>query len=510
MYRAEARDGVITVTAGDSVGATQPISSFFGDKPTIEALNMMGLTADTFGNHNFDAGQQYLRTELIPMSNFPYLAANVVYPNGKFPPEWTPYQVFEFEGFKLGVIGYTLTELPSLIFPGNLDPFVVTDPVTAVNKYAAQIRSKGKINAVLAVGHLGGEGGTITSPNPATSPLITFANGLTGVDAVIGGHTHAQYITSTPNGVLVVENLNYGYRFTRIRLVIDTNTKKVIYKTADFHKPWNIGVTPDPQIQAMIDDYTTQLAPILSPIVGEATKYIPRGDACAATTGRTDGRACESLIGDLATDSIRLTYGTDFAITNSGGLRADLTCDGTNTTNFCPTFTPPNWKITRGTVLAVLPFGNFAVKVQVSGVELKKMLENGVSLMPKVDQGRFPQISGFCFTYDISKTANVDRVVGAVRQKADGSCDTTQPVDLTTTTPTYWVAMNDFMATGGDGYQNFYSSGRMITLDYMDQVLADFITASTPVSPSVLAPPNGRINCTTSGATACPVVVPSP
>jgi 2',3'-cyclic-nucleotide 2'-phosphodiesterase (5'-nucleotidase family) len=301
--------------------------------------------------------------------------------------------------------------------------------------------------------------------------------------------------------------LNYGYRFTRIRLVVDTNTKKVIYKTADFHKPWNIGVTPDPQIQAMLDNYNTQLAPILSPIVGEATKYIPRGDACAAATTRSDGRACESLIGDLATDSMRLTYGTDFAITNSGGLRADLTCNGTSTTNFCPLFTPPNWKITRGTVLAVLPFGNFAVKVQVSGVELKEMLENGVSLMPKFDQGRFPQISGLCFTYYISKSAG-SRVSNAV-MATNGTCTATS-IDLTTTTPTYWVAMNDFMATGGDGYRNFYSSGRMITLDYMDQVLADYITAHTPVSPSVLAAPNGRINCTTSGATACPTLIPSP
>jgi len=505
LYRAEARDGVITVTAGDSVGASQPISSFFGDKPTIEALNMMGLTADTFGNHNFDSGQQYLRTTLIPMSNFPYLAANLVYPDGKYPPEWKAYQVFSFDGFKLGVIGYTLTELPSLIFPGNLEPFVVTDPVAAVNSSATAIRSKSKVNAVLAVGHLGASGGTVTSPTlvPAgTSPLMDFANGLNGVDAVIGGHTHNQYITSAPNGVLVVENMNYGYRFTRIRLVIDTNTKAVVYKTADFHKPWDIGVTPDPQIQAMIDNYNTQLAPILSPIVGESTKIITRADAC----GKPDGRKCESLIGNVTTDSMRLTYGTDFAITNSGGLRAALTCDGVSTSNYCPIYTPPNWKISRGSVLAVLPFGNFVVKVQVSGAELKTMLENGVSKMPDDTQGRFPQVSGLCFTYDISKTAG-SRVLSAFTAPS-GTCTAT-PVDLTSTTPTYWVTMNDFMATGGDGYQNFYTSGRMITLDYMDQVLADYITANTPVSTSVLGPPDGRINCTTSGATACPTVTPA-
>ena len=74
------------------------------------------------------------------------------------------------------MIGYTLTELPTLIFPGNLDPFVVTDPVAAVNAEAAKLRSKGKLNAIIAVGHLGADGGTVTSPDPA-SPLMGFAEG---------------------------------------------------------------------------------------------------------------------------------------------------------------------------------------------------------------------------------------------------------------------------------------------------------------------------------------------
>ena len=497
-YRGEARDGSIFVTAGDSVGASQPISNFFGDKPTIYALNMLGLSADTLGNHNFDRGSDYLRTELIPISQFPYLAANAVYEtSGELPNEWTASRVFEFEGFKLGVIGYTLPELPSLIFPGNLDPFKITDPVAAVNAEAARLRTKNKLNAIIAVGHLGADGGTVTIPDLASSPLLQFTNGLSGVDAVIGGHTHRQYVTST-NGVLVVENLNYGLRFTRIRLTVDTNTKAVIYKTADFHKPWNIGVTPDPAIQAMIDELNIQLAPILNPLVGNATRIIPRADAC----GNGNGRICESLLGDLTADALRLTYSTDFAITNSGGLRSNMTCPTTDISgDFCPAalypFPAGLFPITRGQVPAVLPFGNQVVKVQLTGAELKTMLENGVSRMPSAD-GRFPQVSGMCFTYNINAAAG-SRVTGAVRQSADGSC-TGVAVDFSGTA-SYWIAENDFMSTGGDGYPNFYTTGRVFTLDYMDVVVANYITAHTPVSPAI----QGRINCL--GAT-CPVVTP--
>jgi len=461
----------------------------------------MGLSADTLGNHNFDSGSVYLRTELIPLAMHPYLAANVVHTTtGLLPPEWKASYTFNLDGFKLGVVGYTLTELPSLIFPGNLDPFKVTDPIAAVSAEAAKLRSKGKVNAVIAVGHLGASGGTVVAPDPA-SPLMDFAANVEGVDAVIGGHTHIQYITYLPSGRLVAENLNYGLRFTRIRLVVDASSKAVIYQTADFHKPWNIGVTPDLDIQAMIDGLNVELFPILTPLVGNATTAIPRTDAC----GNTQGRSCESLEGNLATDAMRTTYGTDFAVTNSGGLRANLTCPTTdNPSDFCPTtlypFPPGLFPITRGQVLGVLPFGNFVVKVQVTGAELKAMLENGVSRVADYTQGRFPQVSGLCFTYEVTAAAN-SRVTGAVRQAADGSC-TGAPVDFAAASQ-YWVAENDFMSTSGDGYPDFYTSGRVVTLDYMDEVLADFITANTPVSPAI----QGRIVCIdANGATApnCP------
>lgn len=492
-YRAEAPDGSITVAAGDSVGATPPISNFFGDTPTIELMNAMGFSADGLGNHNFDRGQTYLRTTLIPLANFPYLSANIIDPaTGRTPPEWRPSTIFHFNGFRLGVVGFSNHDLESLIFPGNLDPFEVTDPVAAVNAEAARLRSRGRVNAVIAIGHEGATAGTLTDP---TGPLIDLADNVVGVDAVIGDHTDFQVLTVRPNGVLVVENKSKGIRFTRVRLTVDAATKAVIYKTADFHKPWNIGVTPDPDIQARIDELNEQLQPILATVIGESTRFIPRADAC----GNTAGRTCESLVGNITTDSMRETYNVDFAITNSGGLRADLTCPTTdNPDDFCPPYVPPPYLITRGQVLAVLPFGNVVATLTVNGAELKQFLENGVSQMPAAS-GRFAQVSGLCFTYDISAPAG-NRVVSAVRQAPDGSC-TGAPVDLTSAS-NYTLAINDFMAAGGDGYPVVTS--RITTQDFMDEVLADYIAANTPVSPTI----QGRIVCTTSGTPACPVVVP--
>jgi 2',3'-cyclic-nucleotide 2'-phosphodiesterase (5'-nucleotidase family) len=133
----------------------------------------------------------------------------------------------------------------------------------------------------------------------------------------------------------------------------------------------------------------------------------------------------------------------------------------------------------------VLPFGNVVVTLEVNGAELRTMLENGVSSMPGAN-GRFPQVSGLCFSYNIEAAVGT-RVISAVRQAADGTC-TGAPVDLTAAS-TYKIAENDFMSAGGDGYPNFFS--RATTQEIMDQVLADYITDNAPINPSI----QGRIKC---------------
>jgi hypothetical protein len=125
------------------------------------------------------------------------------------------------------------------------------------------------------------------------------------------------------------------------------------------------------------------------------------------------------------------------------------------------------------------------------------MLENAVSSMPTV-LGRFAQVSGLCFTYEITAPVG-SRVTSAVRQAANGSC-TGAAIDLTSGA-TYDIAINDFMAQGGDGYPNFF--GRYTTRDNEAKVVADYIGAHSPISPAI----QGRISCTTSGGTACPAVL---
>ncbi len=482
-----ANPNTLTLTAGDAFGASPPLSSFFNEEPAVQAMNLMGFDVDTFGNHNFDRGVAHLQ-QMIDLAEFQYVSANLKNLEDNLTGV-KPFEIFEVGGVKVAVIGITNPEAPTLVFPGNFGTIEVTDPVRAANQARAAARRAGA-KVFVAITHLG-----VTGMDPTTGqafgPLIDFASNVGGFDIIFGDHTDFEF-SGVINNALVIENRSKGRTYARTNLLVDPQNGRVVFRTVEFVTPLSNAVTPDPAIVALLDPLRAQLNVLLGGVIGNSSVAIPRADSC----GNGAGRLCESLVGNVTADALRTTYGTDFAITNSGGLRADLTCPAVdNPTDFCPAFTPPPFPITSGQVLTVLPFGNVVVTLEVNGAELKTMLENGVSAMPAAN-GRFPQVSGLCFTYDVTAPAG-SRVTGAVRQAADGSC-TGAPVDLTAAA-SYSLAENDFMASGGDGYPNFFS--RAVSRDFMDKVVADYVGANSPIAPAI----QGRIVCTGAG---CPVPLP--
>lgn len=123
----------------------------------------------------------------------------------------------------------------------------------------------------------------------------------------------------------------------------------------------------------------------------------------------------------------------------------------------------------------MLPFGNVSVTLEVTGAEVKAFLENGVS---QIGGGRFIQVSGLRFQYDIAQAVG-SRVLAA--WMFDGVTQGA-PIDLTTSS-TYTIATNDFMAAGGDGYPNV--AVRAATRNPMLDDVIDYIGANSPVSPAI-------------------------
>lgn len=503
-FRNTARDGQLFLTASDIIGATPPLSAFFDDVPAIEMMNLFGLDAAAIGNHHFDVNYQWF-IDLMPLADYPSLAANIVLGDDATPialpvegatpvaatgAPWAPTAMFEFEDMTVGIIGITTLDTPRVTREGALGPYEMLEPVPVIDQYASELRAEGA-NIVVVTAHEGATAGTLSEP---TGPIVDIADASVGVDSILGDHSSQQVISLRENGTLLTQNPARGATLTRTRIVVDTMSGDVVYKTADYHLPWTISVVPDPEITARIAELTAEIEPILGEQVGVATDPILRSDNC----GSEVGRLCESEIGNLITDALRHTYDADFAITNSGGIRADLTCPAEdNPDDFCAGDLPPN-AITRGQVLGVLPFGNVAVTVDLNGAELLELLEAGLVDSP-AEFGGFQQISGLCITYSVDREPG-SRITGAVRQAADGSC-TGEEIDFSESA-TYTVISNDFSMSGGDGYPNF--SERMITLGILDEVVAQYLSGDTdalaagePVSPSI----EGRIVCE---GEACP------
>ncbi len=496
----KANPNTLAFMAGDSWGATPPHSAFFNDQPAVIAMNMMGIDADTFGNHNFDRGIAHLQSQ-IDLADFPFVAANLKGLEENLSGV-TKRHFFTIDGVRIAVIGIVNEEAPTLTAPGSLGTLEISDSVEAANKAARQARAAGA-QVVVILTHKG-----LRSSSPAEGELIDLADAVDPalIDVIVGDHTNISYNAVHQGRIRVVENLSKGVQFTKVQLTVDRATG-VTATQATQHLAFTAGTTPDPALTAYVADLTAEIAPTLSVVVGHSTVEIPHSDACfvgATADPSRDSRRCESKLGNVVADALRTTYGTDFALTNGGGLRAPLTCPLAGESGFCPTSgTTPPFPITRGSVLGVLPFGNFSVTMTLNGAELKSMLERGVSAAPARD-GRYAHVSGLCFTYDVQAPAG-SRVVGAVRQAADGSC-TGAPVDLTSAA-THKLATNDFTAGGGDGYPNF--TGRFTSLGVtLDTDVANYVTAKSPLSPSI----QGRSACIDSApatAPACPVINPA-
>jgi 5'-nucleotidase len=432
--KAQNRDGTIVAHAGDTVGASPLISSWFHDEPTIEATNLMGVDVGTVGNHEFDEGG----TEMLRLirgghredgkqfkdgvdtsdpnftgANYPYVSANVTYADsGRY--VLPPYAIVRREGIKVGVIGVTTTETPSIVVPDAVAPFKFGDLSDAVNKQVRILHRRG-IHTIVVLAHAGG----FMTPAPPSGEIIDETRQMDpDVDLVVAGHTHS-LLNTRVNNALVVQAFRYGTAFDKVTLTVDRRTRDVVSSTADVVTTYTKDVTPQADLAQLVQTFKDRIAPVSSRVVGTAAADVKRD-----TTGLTG--AGESALGDLIADAQAHETGAQIGLMNPGGIRANIDAGET----------------TFGDLFAVQPFDNGLVKMTLTGAQLKAILEQQFGATAAAD--KILQVSGIKETYDRTR-AQGDRITALTL--ADGT-----PIDPATS---YTVAANSFLATGGDGFTVF-------------------------------------------------------
>ncbi|MFF3759193.1 bifunctional metallophosphatase/5'-nucleotidase [Streptomyces sp. NPDC002185] len=484
----------VTAAAGDMIGASPLLSGLFHDEPTIGALNKLDLDVTSVGNHEFDEGAR----ELARMQNggchptagcfvpgkkfkgadFPYLAANVT--NEKTGrPLLDPYFIWEKNGVRIGFIGVTLEGTPNVVTAEGVKGLKFGDEVETINKYTKILERKG-VKSIVALVHEGGlpasqsvnyncDGDGDGEGEGVSGAIVDIAKNVSPqVDALVTGHTHQAYVCTIPDPAgkprLVTSASSFGKLYTDTTLTYDRRTRDIVRTAvASANHVVTRDVPKAPDMTKLIEDWKTIAAPVANR---------PQGYIAADINGR-GSTAYEKPLGDLIADAQLEGLapadkgGAQLALMNPGGIRSDLVYKASGAEG--------DGVVTYGESFTVQPFTNMMNVVDLSGANLIAALKQQVSGSNESSIKILQVSKGLTYTLDMTKTGAARVVDGSI--KLNGVA-----IDPS---KTYRVAMNEFLAGGGDGFAALATGTNKLVgasdLDVFNAYLAAHSTAAAPL-----------------------------
>ncbi|MFE3643432.1 bifunctional metallophosphatase/5'-nucleotidase [Streptomyces sp. NPDC059169] len=490
----------ITAAAGDMVGASPLLSGLFHDEPTIEALNKLELDVTSVGNHEFDEGAKELarmqyggchptegcfektakgKPKRFRGADFPYLAANVTKEKtGR--PILDPYFIWEKNGVKIGFIGVTLEGTPGIVNANGIKGLAFRDEVETINKYTKVLERKG-VKSIVALLHEGGMPASgsynynCDSPGPGdgiSGPIVDIAKHVSPqVDALVTGHTHQAYVCSIPDPSgkprMVTSAASFGRLYTDTTLTYDRRTKDIVRTSvASANRVVTRDVPKAQDMTRLIDRWNTLAAPVANRPVGYISADIDN-----------PADAAEKPLGDLIADAQLEGMapadkgGAQLALMNPGGVRAPLVHKASGSEG--------DGVVTYGEAFTVQPFTNMMTAVDLTGAQLITALQQQVSGSNEAAPKILQVSKGFTYTLDMTKTGADRIVVSSVKLNGEA-------IDPA---KTYRVAMNEFLAGGGDGFAVLKESKNKLVgasdLEALNAYLAAHSSASAPLAPPV-------------------------
>ena len=462
---------VLLVDDGDSIQG-EAIGTMTRGEADISLMNALGYDIAIPGNHEFDYGMTRF-LELTEKADFPYISCNF---NLLGEPVFDPYVIREFDGVKIAFVGVTtpkaLTSSTPRYFQNEEGEYIygfLADETgeavyNAVQKAADDARAEGA-QYVFVMGHMGNE----EKVKPWTYAEVI--EHTTGIDAFLDGHSHDtdKVVMKNRDGETVIRQA-CGTKLEAIGW-LRISAKDGSVDTGLYL--WNNSV-PAPELLGLENEMTSEiqkatgelnekLVTVAAESAVDLVIYDPEARDENGKPIRIVRRA-ETNLGDLCADAYRDQSGSDIAIVNGGGIRAEIHRGG----------------VTMSDILAVHPFGNLLTVAEVTGQQLLDALEWGTHSLPAEDGG-FPQVSGVTFEIrtDIESSCTQDvegmftGVAGEYRVRnvrVNG-----EPLDPE---KTYTLASNEYVLLNhGDGYTMF--DGCPVLQDSVkldNQVLLDYIT----------------------------------
>lgn len=478
----------VTVSAGDTIGASPLVSANYLDEPTIDAMNLMGLEIGSVGNHEFDRGADELKrmqaggcakytrrtpcaVEQFRGAKFRYLAANVVQNDGTTIFPATAIKRFQTQAgpIAIGFIGETLKGTSNLVTPSGVRGLTFKDEAETANALVPILKAQGVDTIVLLI-HQGGKTSTFTVGNSCdgmTGEILPVVKRLDpAISTIISAHTHWAYVcrgvpAQVGPGRLLTSAGKYGYFVTDLRLEFDPATHRLVSQDAHNIIVGSGEHGEDPAEKALVSRYAAAIAPIANRIIGRLSAPAPNAQDDS-----------ESPAADLIADSMLAATrspakgGAQLALVNATGVRVSL----------------PAGAIRYADAFSMMPFGNNLVVMTLTGTQLKTAIEQQYA-GPLPPSGQRPHMlassAGFTYAVDMRRRDG-DRVL---QMQLNGR--------LIAPDARYRIAVNNYLASGGDGLTAF-TAGTNVT----DNNVIDLDALVDWIAPGRIPPTPDRISLT--------------
>ena len=482
----------LVVDAGDAFQGL-PISNSSKGEERAKILNEIGYDAMAVGNHEFDFGLDEAK-KYKEILNFPLLSSNT-YINGArlFEASTIVDKDKNVVGDEFVVIGVTTPETATKTHPKNVQGVTFTDPISEVNKVIDEIEARATAEGktyknYVVLAHLG-----VDTTTPVEWRGSTLAEELSKNPklkgkrvTVIDGHSHT--VQSTTYGENVTYNQTGSYLNNIGKITYQAN--QLLGNPQQISAASTKNVVPNAKVAAMVQKIKEQYD-------AENAKIVRDNSPVELNGQRENVRVRETNLGNVVADALYeygqtgFSHKTDLAVTNGGGLRETIAKDK---------------PITKGSVIAVLPFGNTISQIKVTGQNIADMFtkslgsilqekdgktvldENGQPLLEP--SGGFLQVSGAKVYYDTTLPAEKRVLYVEIKNPETGQYE---PLNLA---KDYYLTTNDFLAAGGDGYTML--GGAREEGPSMDVAFADYLAKADLTAYATINPNSRTISISAS------------
>ena len=377
-----------TAPFGYTADGTAIVTPTMHIQPIIAAMNAMDYDAMVLGNHEFNFGNDVF-TSVLSMADFPILGANVS-DDGRYGLDEVPvlpHIQVSLPGapapsgnIDVAILGLTNHRVPNYELPSNIVGLTFGNPIAEAQSRVPLLG--GTNDVVIALTHIG------FTVNPASVEVdinvdTYLADQVSGIDAIIGGHSHTdpsrqtdasgpyQYlpaIVGAPDGEPVIINQVYRYNTYLGEVILGLLPVdqeglvdyRVVARAGRYLKVDAATTAEDPAIKAIVQPYQNLLNAYNGRVLGQTTVPI---DALTAFTEETNAA---NLQADASVWELE-RHGIDVDFHLSGAMTNRAVAPGATVT------TP--YTLTVADMFTLMPYENSLVTLRMNGPQLKTILE---------------------------------------------------------------------------------------------------------------------------------------